>query len=167
MVYLTYIIDNYARLPNITAFLHPHKDGYPRAWHTEQELGYSNVEVLQSLRLDYVRSQGYANLRCTYIPGCPDEIQPFRDPYEEHRDAEHLMPDMWRTFFGPDVAVPQTIGAACCSQFVVTKDQVRTRSLDDYKRYRQWLLDTEVGDDTSGRAFEYIWHVLFGRDPVL
>jgi len=30
----------------------------------------------------------------------------------------------------------------------------------------KWLLDTPLNDFTSGRVFEYLWHVIFGREPV-
>lgn len=47
MVYLSYIIDFYDNLPPVSAFIHSHKDGYPKAWHTDAE-GYSNVVSLKN-----------------------------------------------------------------------------------------------------------------------
>lgn len=165
MAYLTYLIDHYHSLPETIAFLHPHRDGYPAAWHTDNE-DHSNVVSLQMLNIGFVQRTGYANLRCLFIPGCPDEIQPFREPWEEHRRTEHLMPEVWRYMFGADVEVPRIIGVACCSQFAVSRRQVHSRSLEDYVRYRQWLTDTEETDEWSGRVMEYMWHVIFGQDPV-
>lgn len=164
MAYLTYIIDHYSDLPETIVFLHSHKDGYPKAWHTDAE-AYDNVASLRALNIGFVQRNGYANLRCIFIPGCPDEIQPFREPWEGHRRAEHLMPDVWRYMFQND-HVPKAIGAACCSQFAVSRRQVHSRPLSDYERFRQWLFDTNEDDDSSGRVMEYLWHIFFGQDPV-
>lgn len=97
-VYLQYITDNYDRLPSTIIFLHSHRDGYPRAWHTDAD-GYSNVQAVRSLRVDFVQRNGYANLRCIFVPGCPDEIQPFRNPRDEWRSTEHAMADAWPILF--------------------------------------------------------------------
>lgn len=163
-VYLTYIIDNYESLPPTIAFVHSHEDGFPQAWHTDAP-NYSNVESLQSLNLDFVQRNGYANLRCISIPGCPDEIQPFRQPYEEYRTSEHAYAEAWRHLFSND-DVPNVVGTPCCAQFAVSRDQVRMRPLEFYTKAHHWLLETSLDDDTSGRVFEYMWHIIFGQEPV-
>ena len=166
MAYLTYIIDHYANLPSTIAFLHSHLEGYPRAWHTDAA-DYNNVNSLTNLRIDYVQEHGYANLRCIHVPGCsPGEIQPFREPYEEHRSAEHAVKDAWIYMFGDRVEIPSVIATPCCSQFAVSRNQVNERPREDYMRFRRWLLETSLDDDTSGRVMEYLWHIYFGRDPV-
>lgn len=164
MAYLTYIVDHYQKLPSAIVFLHSHQNGYPRAWHTDMD-NYDNVKSLKCLKLDFVDRQGYANLRCNHVPGCPDEVQPFRDPPQDHRDVERLFPDVWRRLFSY-TPVPETIGVACCGQFAVSKSQVRARPLEDYIRYRQWVLETNLDDEKSGRVMEYLWHIIFGRDAV-
>lgn len=162
MTYLTYIIDHYYTLPELLVFIHSHRDGYPKAWHTDVQ-DYSNVNSVRSLKLDFVRQNGYANLRCNWVPGCPDEMQPFR--HEDHRTAEHELEEVWRSMFN-NTNIPEKIGAACCAQFAVSREQVLARPRTDYQRFRQWLLDTELDDEVSGRIFEYLWHIIFGRDPV-
>lgn len=163
MAYLTFVIDFYDALPSIVAFVHSHLDGYPQAWHTDTP-GYNNADSLKRLRLDYVHQEGYANLRCNWVPGCPDEVQPFRK--EPGKTTELHMEEAWRVFFGDDTDVPKTLAVACCSQFAVSREQIRKRSKIDYERYRKWLLATELDDDTSGRIFEFLWHVIMGREPV-
>jgi len=164
MAYLTYIIAHYHDLPSVILFLHPHRKGLPQAWHNDAE-DYDNVKSVRGLRLDYVRKHGYANLRCAEMPGCPDEIQPFRgDP---DRIFEVPFADAHVALFGGNHStVPHTIAAACCAQFAVSKAQVLARPRSDYLRYRQWLLDTDLHDELSGRVFEYVWHIIFGKDPV-
>jgi Protein of unknown function (DUF3431) len=165
MAYLTYLIDHYRRLPSTIAFIHSHREGYPMAWHTDAE-DYSNVNSLRDLQIPYVQEQGYVNLRCNPDPGCPAEIQPFRQPYDGQQDAERAFVESWASLFDNETETPPIVAAACCGQFAVSRNQVLRRSHEDYKRYRDWLLKTSLTDAASGRTFEYLWHVIFGRAPV-
>lgn len=162
--YLTYIIEHYHSLPKTLVFLHSHEEGYPGGWHTDAP-DHSNVWSVEHLNIEFVQQTGYVNLRCTHIPGCPDEIQPFRDPYDPSRTSENHMAEAWQALFGNN-DIPHVIGAACCAQFAVSRDQVLKRPLDDYIRYRSWVFDTALEDDLSGRIIEYLWHVIFGKPPV-
>ena len=183
MAYLTYLIDNYSSsLPSIVAFLHSHRSGFYQAWHVDNPL-HDNVLAMRTLQLDFVVRNGYANLRCNWNAGC----------LKRHRSSKHITIGIWADVFNgtstphPDKAMdlldslsPSAsrrelgrlldthieIGAACCAQFVVSRDQILRRPLDDYVKLRQWLLKTQEDDYHSGRVFEYSWHVIFGKDPV-
>lgn len=161
--YLAYIVQNYNNLPSTIAFIHPHKDGYPTAWHTDNN-EHSNVVSLETLNFDFIQRNDYANLRCAPDPGCPHEVMPFRDPSEDHRTVEAAMPDAWQGLFN-NTDVPHVLATPCCAQFAVSSKQVQKRVLDAYKKYYRWLMETPLNDETSGRVFEYLWHVLFGQDP--
>lgn len=164
MAYLTYLIDHYHVLPEINVFLHAHRSGWPEAWHTDAK-EYDNVNSARDLRLDYVLRHGYANMRCIAIPGCPDEIQPLRNAPD--RPHEVAFQEAYKYMFQVSgISIPKVIGTPCCSQFAVSKSQVLKRPLSDYHRYRQWLLDTELPSDVSGRVLEYMWHIVFGKAPV-
>ncbi|KAF2450958.1 hypothetical protein P171DRAFT_349117 [Karstenula rhodostoma CBS 690.94] len=162
--YLAYIVQNYNNLPSTIAFIHPHKDGYPAAWHTDND-EHSNAASLRALNINFVQSNGYANLRCVHDPGCPHEVMPFRNPPEDHRTTEAAMADAWRELFN-NTDVPHVLATPCCAQFAVSSKQVQKRPLDEYKKYYTWLMETPLKDETSGRVFEYLWHILFGQDPV-
>lgn len=162
--YLTYLVDNYYQLPSTIAFVHPHEKGYPQAWHTDAP-NYSNVHSLQMLNVDFVQSNGYVNLRCISNPGCPDEVQPFREPPNESRPYECAFPEAWKYIFENE-DVPHVSATPCCAQFAVSKEQVLKRSLSFYTRAHRWLQNTPLDDDTSGRVFEYLWHIIFGQEPV-
>ncbi|KAL9097085.1 MAG: hypothetical protein Q9163_006385 [Psora crenata] len=161
MAYLTYIIDNYGALPSILAFLHSHLS----AWHTDTPL-HSNVDALRMLKLEYVEQNGYVNLRCNHNPGC----------LEAHTHNAHVTPAVYEEVFrgtstefnrtGHRVQPPDRVGASCCAQFAVSRDQVLKRPLGDYERFREWILHTKETDAKSGRVMEFLWHVIFGRDPV-
>ena len=87
-----------------------------------------------------------------------------------------MTPAVWRDVFagtskGPegtdgDGEAPALVGAACCAQFAVSRDQVLARPLGDYERFREWIVETEKSDAKSGRVLEFLWHVIFGKDAV-
>jgi hypothetical protein len=185
MAYLTYIIENYSSLPATIAFLHPHRSGFFRAWHVDAPL-HENVAAIQALRLDFVERNGYVNLRCNWNPGCKID----------HRKNKHVTEDVWREIFTgtstPPLnetalvsddkfpssltqskaeaqipsSIPKEVGAACCAQFAVSRDQILKRPVEDYIHFRRWLMETERDDATSGRILEFLWHVIFGKNPV-
>src|SRR5271154_6868759 len=80
MAYLTYIIDHYDHLPAFTAFVHANRT----AVHDNTPVN-DNVHSLQSLKLDFVQNHGYASLRCSWMPGCPDGFRQFGKLYGEAR----------------------------------------------------------------------------------
>jgi hypothetical protein len=132
------------------------------------------VISLNDLDLDFVKSTGYANLRCTWVVGCPSELEPARYLRERPDDTDHPtameFPNQFMELF-PGVTVPHVVGIPCCSQFAVSRKRIRDRPIEDYVRYRDWLLNTSLPTDVSGRIFEYSWHSMhlpcvFGRADV-
>ena len=170
VAYLTYIIDNYHALPRTMAFIHAHRDGYPRAWHVDCP-NYSNVGSLLALRTDFIQPQGYANLRCIHEPGCRNPAKPFQSPEDVEPDHiyELSLPEAWGNIFeGVEemAEIPEEFATACCAQFAVSREQVLKNDLQQYVRLRDWLIETTLSDDMSGRVLEYLWHVIFGRPAV-
>lgn len=171
--YLTYIIEHYQALPRTVAFVHSHKNGWPEAWHTDNDL-YSNVWSLTHLDTSFVQRDGFVNLRCTPEPGCPDEMILNREPRDQNRTAELALPAAIAEMFGGvdeegedfEISIPPIIATPCCAQFAVSRSQILQVPLRTYERMQRWLLDTELPDETSGRVMEYLWHIVFGRDAV-
>ncbi|KAF4554422.1 Hypothetical protein D9617_4g001760 [Elsinoe fawcettii] len=167
MVYLTYIVDHYDKLNDVTVFMHPDRF----QWHNDDP-DYDGLRMLERLNLRYVIEQGYANLRCAWIIGCQAEIWPIKEAaeYEQfHKDdpdyelrTGDVFEEIWRELI-PEMPVPESVGVACCAQFAVSAEAIRKRPKADYVRYREWLLATEDDDDISGRIFEYLWHIIFGK----
>ncbi|KAH8745156.1 hypothetical protein BGZ57DRAFT_858600 [Hyaloscypha finlandica] len=161
LAYLTYIISNYHSLPSTLVFLHAHRSGRERGWHIDA-WDWDNVRSMKSLNLSYVQESGYVNLRCNWKPGCRSkDIKPNR----------HVSKQLWIDVLGSgsngtEDEVPEIVGQPCCAQFAVSRLQVMKRPLEDYIRYRQWVLDTELDDDESGRVMEFLWHVIFGKEPL-
>lgn len=79
--------------------------------------------------------------------------------------AQMAFPAAFSQLFPHDPA-PSIVATPCCAQFAVTCSTIRSRPRADYLRYRAWLVNTELDDYTSGRIFEYSWHMIFGMPPV-
>lgn len=168
MVYLTYIIDNYAALPDVIFFHH----GHPSAWH--QKL--SSADEVARLRAPYVLKAGYASARC--LPGCENVVpleggEPATSmaalPLLSRRD--HLV-TLLEKFLEParfpalEGAVPEQIAAPCCAQFAVSRERVLRRDRDWWVQLREWLIEAPLPSMNSGRLMEHLWHVFFGVEPV-
>lgn len=157
----SYIIDHYDSLKPVTVFIHAER----YQWHNDDP-DYDGQRVLSRLNTSHVRVQGYANLRCAWILGCPSEVRPW---FAEQQAAQRTSPptdtqtagDLYKPSFEqlfPGVPVPEVVGSTCCAQFAVAADTIRARPKADYERYRHWILETELEDAVSGRIFEYSWH---------
>lgn len=153
MTYLTFIINNYSSLPDIVIFLHAER----YQWHNDDPL-YDGVRTLSRLQIPYIQEQGYVNLRCVWTLGCPDEIHPLEHPASEitsETSASQVYAASFRELF-PDIPIPESIGVSCCAQFAVTRETILKRPIQDYQRYRRWLLETQLEDGLSGRVLEYV-----------
>ena len=115
--------------------------------------------MLRHFQLPYLEKEGYVNIRCAWSLGCPSEIKPLAEA-GEHREAVHAGGDYKQAFqhLFPGDEVPETVGVSCCAQFAATREKIRERKKEEYARYRKWIMDTELGDNISGRVLEYSWH---------
>lgn len=157
MPYLTYILDNYDNLSDFNIFLHPHRT----AWHTVDTLFPDTTELVQRLNLDHVRRVGYMNMRCKWVPGCPAHIDTGSVGAGNDMPEQAIFAGAWRALFGEEEKMPRLLGAACCSQFAVTREQIRAVPWARYETLRRWILDTHLDDGLSGRVFESLWQYVF------
>lgn len=164
MVYLTYIIDNYDSLPNISVFVHAHA----KARHTDDLLYGSMSKSLERLRRAKVLKDGYFNLRCNWEPGCPVWL----DLENENNSASKADPNEARTLrqawveLHPGKAVPQSVAQAYGAQFAASREHIQTVPLSRWRAWRAWLLDTNLSNYQSGRIWEYTWQYVFTGDSV-
>jgi hypothetical protein len=169
MPYLTYIVDNYPDFPDVMAFIHAHRRGMVEAWHNDAP-NYDAVNMLNALRLETVLDRGYVNLRCNNEVGCPDEIQPWRTPSDPEKHAEHAFPYVYANFFNMSFAEMKEkipiVATQCCAQFAVSKEQMLKKPKTEYERYKTFVEETHYDDATAGRVLEYMWHIIFDREPV-
>ncbi|KAK5134310.1 hypothetical protein LTR08_006739 [Meristemomyces frigidus] len=163
MVYLSFIIDNYESLPWCAIFVHGHSE----AWHQDDTI----VRLLGNLNRAALSRAGYISLRCDWYPSCPAEIRPMDHdavvwgPGYLRDEAEAAIAGNWRQLF-PGERLPATIASPCCAQFAVTRQAILRRPISDYKRVRQWLINTLLEDEVSGRVFEKLWAYMFTGEAV-
>ncbi|KAK2746178.1 hypothetical protein FQN57_003300 [Myotisia sp. PD_48] len=165
IVFLTFIIDNYNSLPNITVFSHA-KD---IQWHNDVA-GNRTIDNVLNLRVAAVKEKGYVNMRCHWNPGCPISVNPLAPTEGDIRiqDMRASFADIYTHFFNVTRdEVPKAIGSVCCAQFAVTRERIRARPREDYVRMRDWSMETRLGPGDIGWVFEKIWHIVFMEEPVL
>jgi hypothetical protein len=156
--YLTYLIEHYHSLPETIVFL----NGHPTNPETAPD--YDKAAAVESLNVKFIQETGFANLRCVSKTGCTSSHLPMRNPPDEFRTLEVAIPNVWKDLFGND-NVPEKLASPCCSEFAVSRDQIQKRSVEEYLKYWEWLNKAKMDDDTTGLVFEYLWHVIFGKDP--
>ncbi|KAF1948994.1 hypothetical protein CC80DRAFT_430201, partial [Byssothecium circinans] len=162
MPFLTFIINRYDSLPEVSIFIHSLR----YQWHNEDPM-YDGVPVLRRLRLDHVKRRGYVSLRCTWEKGCPAQIMPLH-PFKRDDGpsrAEQAYASVFRRLFPRD-EVPNLVGAHCSSQFAVSRGRIRSRPKKQYVRIRDWLAQTDLNDQVSAIIMEYMWHIIF-RMPAI
>lgn len=169
-VYLTHIIDHYDSLPDITYFHHAHY----QSWHQRT----TTIWELTTLRPSFIVQSGYVN---THIQkGCENlmSISPHTVPASSlsgnNRDVQ--LSSLFREFGGEEMLVnifggavegKAQIAAPCCAQFAVSREAIRRRSKEVWMGLREWLKETPVKDEWSGRLFEWSWHLWFGMEQKL
>ncbi|OQE23150.1 hypothetical protein PENSTE_c009G03697 [Penicillium steckii] len=162
MIYLSYVIDFYDELTDISVFIHAHQN----AWHNDFLFAGDTAETVRRLNLNRVIREGYMNLRCGLGPGCPDWMHPGAIEPDESKQEEVMLARAWSEIF-PDEPVPSVLAQPCCAQFALSKERIRTIPRSRYIFYRDWLLQTTLSDYIAGRIWEYLWQYVFAGEPVL
>ena len=131
------------------------------------------MPVLQKFRIDHLSRTGFSTLRCTWELGCPIEMHPntslpSRQDDEEADDRTKTEAAYAKAFLElfTDLELPQEVAVHCGAQFGATRERLLRRPREDYERYRQWLLETDLPDYLSGRILEYSWHMILGAPAV-
>jgi hypothetical protein len=156
IVYLTYLIDFYETLPDVSIFMH----GHGGTWHNNDLLNLSSSAMVRHLRLEKVLRDGYMNLRCHWEPGCPSWLHPNALEFDGNKQEQLLFAPAWRQLF-PSSPVPDVLAQPCCSQFAVSRAAVHATPRRRYVEMRDWIRGTDLSDADSGRVFEYCWQYIF------
>ncbi|KAK7708426.1 hypothetical protein SLS57_009008 [Botryosphaeria dothidea] len=161
MIYLSWVIDNYADLPDVAIFMHAHR----YAWHNSDMLDLDAVQMVRRLNPNRVLREGYMNMRCHWDPGCPDWMHPGEVEDDIQKHEQKLLAKAWSELFPLD-PIPQVLAQPCCAQFALSRDRIRAIPLQRFVAYRDWLLRTPLDDSLSGRVWEYIWQYVFTGSNV-
>ncbi|KAI9825426.1 MAG: hypothetical protein M1832_001156 [Thelocarpon impressellum] len=160
MIYLSYIIDRYDRLPDVALFMHSHRWTY----HNNELHGGDAVQMVKALSNERVVREGYVNLRCHWHEGCPGHLHPLSKEPDFHR-IQDIMGKEWPRLF-PSDPVPESLSQPCCAQFALSRERIRSVPRSLYVGYRDWLLRTALTDYYSGRIWEYLWQFVFTGNAV-
>jgi hypothetical protein len=169
--YLTWIIENYHRLPTSIVFLAPTQQRDEAVEKEEEEVEEPRLphlqtqQDIQALDLAFLQATGFALLPCPAPSACAHLRTPFGTPSYELRTLEAPMPGVWHALFN-NTRVPTALAAVPAAQFAVSRAQVLQRGVAEYERYWAWLHRTKMDDESAGRIVEYLWHVIFGREVV-
>lgn len=159
MVYLTYIIDHYDKLADVTMFMHAHRV----TWHNNDLMFSDAVETVQRLSSPKVTRDGYMNMRCHLDPGCPDHIHPATDDDHGGNVPEAVVIGRaWLELFPDAKKPPAVLSQPCCAQIAVSRARIRNLPRDRYIFFRVWLLNSELEDKLTGRVWEYVYQYIFG-----
>jgi hypothetical protein len=159
--YLRWIIENYHHLPETMIFLPP-RDAF------EQDPLDLRSTILK-LQIPFIQTSGYANLHCPTQKSrttCNNKVLEPVKPSYELRTLEAKIPDVWREWFGNRTEVPDRIATVLGAQFAVSRAQVQNRGVEEYLKIWTWLNKTIMDDDSSGLVFEYMWHIVFGKEAI-
>lgn len=161
MVYLTYIIDHYHKLPDVVIFMHAHRWTH----HNNELLGNDATQMIRRLSNAHVSRQGYVNMRCRWVPGCPEWLHPDSRDENLSKQEEAVLLDSWNELF-PSRPLPVTLSQPCCAQFALSRQRIHSIPLSQFTFFRDWILRTPLSDYISGRIWEYSWQYLFTNQSV-
>jgi hypothetical protein len=161
MIYLTWIIDNYEKLPDVAIFMHAHQ----LTWHNDDLLGNDAAKMVTHLSRQRVWREGFVNMRCSWYPGCPDWMHPGETEKNDYKQEEILLAKSWSEIFPLD-AVPSVLAQPCCAQFALSRERIQAKPHAQYVWYRDWLFNTQLPDHLSGRIWEYVWQFVFTGENV-
>ncbi|CAO1597968.1 hypothetical protein XANCAGTX0491_001749 [Xanthoria calcicola] len=161
MIYLTYLIDHYNRLPDIVLFMHAHRWTH----HNNGFFGFDASQMIRALSGPHVMRVGYVNMRCHWNPGCPEWLRPSRMEDSLGKQEERVLAQCWRELF-PFDSLPSFLAQPCCAQFALSKDRILSIPRSQYIFYRDWIMRTPLSDYISGRIWEYSWQYIFTHNAA-
>lgn len=157
----SYIIDNYDDLPGYALFVH----GHVTSWHQVMPI-YMLVRALNLTALD---NEQYISLQCSDIYGC--ENAPAIDTWHPQFSRAGKICAFWE-LIRPGHPCPRYLSSKCCAQFAVTREAIRTLTLNDWIQIREPLLhdytiypgisDLALDEWDIGWIYEKTWHIFFG-----
>lgn len=145
MAYLDYIVRFYDCLPEYTLFCH----GHYIDWHQRNPID----KIINSIKLD----RQYININDL---GVDDRHDKCSNKY--YKNLKLVWNELFLDTLGP---MADRYYDKCCAQFVVHRDRIRLRPKKFYQRLIDYIINKDNGE--IGYLLEYIWHNIFGEDPVM
>ncbi|EDN03187.1 predicted protein [Histoplasma mississippiense (nom. inval.)] len=125
-------------------------------WHNDDEK-YDGRRMLQRFNIQHLMREGFVNMRCHPYPGCTGGLDLTTVPpvinTSESATIFGILQNLAILFPG-SMRPPDHVAVGCCAQFGVTAGTIRQTPRKRYEELRQWLLDTSIPDQTSGRVMD-------------
>lgn len=151
--YLKYIVDKYDSLPKYSVFLHDEM----RAWHHDGSM----VDLFLRNENSKRRYFNFNNRVCSSIK---NDLWPHMKLFFAKFLEPYIGP---REYFGD-----WTVNHLCCAQFVCHKKKIRQHPKKMYEDIYNWIMDTDLSYQITGRLLEWTWRIIFNpekyklREPV-
>jgi hypothetical protein len=150
--YLSYIIDNYSKLPDYIAFCHGHEN----AWHQDEPIlnvidKYNKSDDFFTLNNPYFRNSLYDN--------CP--------LFNSNDNAKKCWEDI--KIFSEEVGLdlPNIIEFTMCAQFIIKKECILSRDINFYKKCYDWLMNQKILEDfRAAILIEQLWYLIFTNNAI-
>mmetsp|Transcript_65162 Transcript_65162/g.113840 ORF Transcript_65162/g.113840 Transcript_65162/m.113840 type:complete len:401 (-) Transcript_65162:7-1209(-) len=143
--YLTYIMDNYDRLPDVVFFVHGHRC----SWHAKINMD-STIQEMTRCISHGAFNQSYVSLNTWLATECYD----LSTKDHKNQRVSHVQ-TYWSSLIS--TPLPRRFCMDCCAQFAVSRDAIRSHPQAFYKN----LLDAVDDGKTS---LEYFWRSIFRQD---
>jgi hypothetical protein len=148
VVYLRYIVDHYANLPSLIAFIHAHRT----SWHQKDP-----PDIVIALRALQWNKYAYMPLtsamtQAMFTANATDE-------------QTRVNSQLWRDVLQGELGQPpiQATRSPCCATFVVRRNAILAHSKAFYLNIHNYILASTHSDQLTGRTLEYTWHMIFGQ----
>jgi len=151
LAYLTYIVDNYERLPEAVIFIHGHES----AWHAPSSMKHVLKNTCFSLAIGYHNLNHGNNARvhdfCLSERGPPLKFQA-----AAKEEVDGLLRQNWVSVFKPafNNTFPRRICSDCCAQFVVSRARLQHHPRSFYEQLLQLVRDHKS-------TLEREWRMIF------
>jgi len=153
-VYLKYIADNYDNLTDYTFFIHDEE----YSWHHS---GSITDKFKEAIGKPYYNINDKCLWDMTYMVRRyhPDWLDEFLGWYKEYVEDYVSFPITANTDW--------TYNYRGSAQFMVHRDRIHLLPKIFYRRLYDWILTTNIGSIKSGRFLEWIWHIIWDKNPAL
>jgi hypothetical protein len=145
-LYLKYILDNYNNLPEYNLFIHAHK----KSTHQDYDIDFLINNINWNLA-EYFN----INKRSYY---CIMDNNNWKDQF-------NWVLANWN-IFEKHLDIPKFLHFYSCAQFMVKKSLIIQNDIGFYLDMYNYLQETSLPNDISGRIFEYMWHYIFTKNVV-
>ena len=148
--YISYIIDNYEKLPDYVAFVHGHEESYHQ----------------NNTTLNLIKDSFYSNVDNGYNSiNRKDWRNIFSDDVYDWSKNWKLLKENYE-YLNIKLSIPNRLECTACAQFIVSRKNILLNDINDYKNILKWLESTDLESSLSGRIMEHLWCYIMTHDEI-